>query len=226
MRTRASSYPTGRSHPFLIALLLAGCTAGTTHHHEEGATHHRFDRAEEWAPRFEDPARDAWQKPDEVIAALALKADARIADLGAATGYFPVRLARKLPEAQVVGVDIEPSMVDYLAKRARDEGLGNIQPVLGTPEDPKIAGPVDLVLVVDTYHHIQDRVTYFRRLAPVFAKGGRLAIIDFKPESRMGPEHKLAPDRVTEELVQAGFALLVEHTFLPEQYFLVFEVAR
>ncbi|HEY3445288.1 MAG TPA: class I SAM-dependent methyltransferase [Myxococcales bacterium] len=215
----------------LLGTALGGCApsahSGAGHRGGGGAAaRHRFERAEEWAPRFEDPLRDQWQRPDEVIAALALKADARIADIGAATGYFPVRLARALPAAKVWGVDVEPSMVEYLRKRAKDEALGNLEAVLGTPEDPKIAGPVDLVLLVDTYHHLDDRVTYFRRLAPVFAKGGRLAVIDFRPDSKMGPEHKLAPEKVSEELVKAGYALVQDHPFLPEQYFLVFEAVR
>ncbi len=115
---------------------------------------HRFEKAEEWAPRFEDPERDAWQKPDEVIAALALPPDAKVADLGSATGYFAVRLARAVPKGHVYGVDIEPDMARYLTERARHEGLNNLTAVVGEPADPKLPEPVDLVLVVDTYHHI------------------------------------------------------------------------
>ncbi len=220
---------------FALLLALGGCAHSghgrsahghSAHGHSGAAANHRFERAEEWAPRFEDPQRDQWQRPDEVLAALALEPTARIADIGAATGYFPVRLARALPQAKVIGVDVEPSMVEYLRRRALDEGLGNIEAVLGTPDDPKIAGPLDLVMLVNTYHHVADRVSYLRRLGPVFAPAGRLAIIDFRPESKMGPDHKLAPTVVTEELARAGYALVQEHAFLPEQYFLVFEVAR
>jgi cyclopropane fatty-acyl-phospholipid synthase-like methyltransferase len=187
---------------------------------------HRFERAADWAPRFEDPSRDAWQKPDEVIRALGLPEDARVADIGAATGYFPVRLARALPKGKVVGVDVEPSMVEYLEARAKREGLGNLQAVLAAPDDPRIAGPVDLVLVVDTYHHLADRVAYFRRLAAVFSGAGRLAIIDFRVDSKMGPAEKLAPEVVADELREAGYSPVQVHTFLPEQYFLVFGAPR
>lgn len=212
---------------FLAALsLLPGCAhSGGAPHAGHAGHHQRFERAEEWAPRFEDPQRDEWQRPDEVIAALALRPDARVADVGAATGYFPVRLARALPGAKVYGVDVEASMVDYLQKRARDEGLGNLVAVLGAPDDPRLPETVDLVLLVNTYHHVEDRVTYFRRLVPSIAKGGRLAVVDFRPESKRGPDHKLAPEKVVEELSSAGLSLQVEHAFLPEQYFLVFEVA-
>jgi cyclopropane fatty-acyl-phospholipid synthase-like methyltransferase len=185
---------------------------------------HRFDDAEKWAARFEDPGRDAWQKPDEVIAALALKPDAVVADIGAATGYFPVRLARALPEGRVYGVDIEPSMVEYLGHRAQREGLGNLQAVLAAADDPKLPEPVDLVLVVNTYHHIEQRPAYFERLRAKLKPAGRLAIIDFRKGQPMGPPeaHRIDAAQVRAELESAGYALAAEHAFLPNQHFLVF----
>jgi SAM-dependent methyltransferase len=92
--------------------------------------HHRFDNAEEWAERFEDPARDAWQKPEQVLDWLELQPTHKVADIGAATGYFPVRIAKRVPDGKVFGVDIEPSMVDCLNKRAGDEGIDNLIAVL------------------------------------------------------------------------------------------------
>jgi len=214
----------------LLPLVLAMTTAlasGCAHeHHAHDDAHHRFENATEWSQTFEDPARDAWQKPDQVIQALALRQDARVADIGSATGYFPVRIARAVPQGQVIGSDIEPSMVEYLAQRARKEGLANLQAVLATPDDPKIPGPVDLILVVDTYHHLEDRPAYFRRLAPLLGKEGRLAIIDFRPDSSKGPQEKLASQVVIEELAQAGYSLIQQHGFLPEQYFLELRPAR
>ncbi len=130
----------------------------------QGHMPHSFDNADEWAKRFEDPARDAWQKPDEVVAALALAPDAKVADVGSGTGYFAVRLARAVPRGHVYGADIEPDMARYLAERARREGLSNLTPVLAAADDAKLPEPVDLVLVVNTYHHIGEREAYFRRL--------------------------------------------------------------
>jgi cyclopropane fatty-acyl-phospholipid synthase-like methyltransferase len=175
--------------------------------------------------RFEDPARDAWQRPEEVIRALGLASGASVADIGAATGYFPVRFAKALPQGRVFGVDIEPSMVEYLAERARREGISNLQAVLASPDDPKIPEPVDLIIVVDTYHHLADRSAYFRRLATSLKPGGRVAIIDFKPESKMGPMEKLAPSQVLGELAEAGYSLVAQPALLPEQYFLIFALA-
>jgi SAM-dependent methyltransferase len=207
----------------------AGAHSSSEHggHHSlthPGAMPHRFEDAEAWAKRFEDPGRDAWQKPDEVIAALALPADAKVADLGSATGYFAVRLARAVPKGRVFGVDVEPDMARYLAERAQREGLSNLSAILGAPADPKLPEPVDLVLVVNTYHHIEERVAYFRRLQAALTPRGRLAIIDFRLGQPMGPPeaHRLAPERVRHELEAAGYRLVEEHGFLPNQYFLVF----
>jgi SAM-dependent methyltransferase len=192
-----------------------------THH---GAMPHRFEDAEAWVKHFEDPGRDAWQRPDEVIAALALPPDAKVADVGSATGYFAVRLARAVPKGRVFGVDIEPDMARYLGERARREGLANLSPVLGEPSDPKIPEPVDLVLVVNTYHHIEDRVAYFRRVQATLTPRGRLAIIDVAKGAPMGPpeQHRLAPEQVRQELEAAGYRFVEAHGFLPNQYFLVF----
>lgn len=205
----------------LAALVaLAGLSAAQT-----PPTHqHRFGDAEKWAHVFDDPERDAWQKPHEVIQALGLKPDAVIADLGAGTGYFSVRLARMLPEGKVYAVDLEPDMVKYLGERAKREGLKNVTPVAAAPDDARLPAKVDLVLLVDVYHHIDDRERYFRKLAGSLASGGRLVVIDFKLDSPRGPPKSSRVDsgRVKAELARAGYALTAEHAFLPDQYFLEF----
>jgi SAM-dependent methyltransferase len=192
-------------------------------HRGEGM-HHRFDDPAVWAPRFDDPGRDAWQKPDEVIKALGLREDAKVADLGAATGYFAVRFARALPKGKVFGVDIEPEMVRYLDERAKKEALPNLVGVLGGPADPHLPEAVDLVLVVDTYHHLDDRPAYFRRLLDKLSPGGKVAIIDFRRGQPMGPPdaHKVPAEQVKEEMAAGGYRLDAEHALLPNQHFLVF----
>ena len=189
---------------------------------------HRFDDAERWARVFEDPARDAWQRPEQVIVALRIPRGARVADIGAATGYFPVRIARADPDATVYGVDIEPNLVAFLRARADREKLSNLRAVLATPEDPKLPEQVDLVLLVDTYHHLEDRPTYFASLASRLRPGGRVAIVDFRKGSRIGPpeHHKIAEQSVIAEMKQAGYRLAENHEFLPHQYFLVFAIDR
>ena len=191
--------------------------------HGEGMPH-RFDDAAAWSARFDAPERDAWQKPDDVIAALKLPPDAVVADVGAGTGYFAVRLARAVPEGRVLGVDVEESMVRFMDERAAKEGLTNLKGRLTPFEQANVDDGTDLVLVVDTYHHISDRVAYFKALAPKFSPRGRLAIVDFRLESERGPpaSHKLGPDVVRRELADAGYVEVEAHDFLSDQYFLVF----
>lgn len=107
----------------------------------------RFQDTEEWARRFDDPVRDAWQKPHEVIRALELARDSVVADLGSGTGYFAVRLARGVPQGRVYGSDIEPAMVEHLRKRAAAEGLSNLQAVQAGRDSPNLPEPVDRVLL-------------------------------------------------------------------------------
>lgn len=205
---------------FAALLALAGLAPAQTPHTHE----HLFRDAEKWAQVFDDPERDAWQKPHEVIQALALKPDAVVADLGAGTGYFAARLATMLPKGKVYAADVEPDMVKYLDARAKREGLKNMIAVAAAPGDARLPAKADLVLLVDVYHHIGDRERYFRKLAGSLAPGGRLAVIDFRLDSRRGPpkSSRIAPERVKAELTAAGYALAAEHAFLPDQYFLVF----
>jgi cyclopropane fatty-acyl-phospholipid synthase-like methyltransferase len=204
----------------LAAALICSTAAAQMPH----TRHHSFAGAEQWAHIFDDPARDAWQKPHEVIQALKLAPDATVADIGAGTGYFSVRLANMLPKGRVFAVDIEPDMVRYLGERAQRDKLPNMEPVLARPDDPRLPAKVDRVLVVDTYHHIEAREQYFRRLAGSLKPGGEVAIIDFTPESPMGPPKsgRVTAERVGAEMKAAGYALVADHKFLPNQYFLVF----
>jgi SAM-dependent methyltransferase len=186
---------------------------------------HRFDDADRYAKTFDDPARDAWQMPDRVIEALGLARGQAVADIGAGTGYFSVRLARSKASPIVFAADIEPSMVDHLTKRAAKEGLTNLVPVLAAAKFANLPRAVDLALIVDTYHHIADRPAYFRELRSSLRPGGRLAIVDFKKDSPEGPpvEFRFTAAEIARELDLAGFRLIAEHTFLPRQLFLVFE---
>jgi cyclopropane fatty-acyl-phospholipid synthase-like methyltransferase len=208
----------------LPALML--CLAATSALAQHGAQplHGRFEHAERWTQVFDDPTRDEWQKPAEVIDALRLAPDAMVADIGAGTGYFAVRLARAVPQGRVYGVDVEPGMVRHVNERAAREHLANLAGHLGRVDDARLPAPVDLAILVDTYHHISDRYAYFRRLAGALKPDGRVAIIDFKPDAPAGPPRhaRVAPAEVKAELTRAGFRFTEEHGFLPHQYFLVF----
>jgi ubiquinone/menaquinone biosynthesis C-methylase UbiE len=203
----------------LVPLLLPPAAAQSPHTHQ-----HSFGDAEKWAHVFDDPERDAWQKPDAVIEALALRPDVVLADLGAGTGYFAARLARMLPKSTVYAADVEPDMVRYLGERAKREGLPNLKPVRASAGDARLPEKVDLVLIVDVYHHIDEREQYLRRLAATLRPGGRVAVIDFRLDSPEGPPKaaRIAPEKVKAEFAAAGYALQREYGFLPRQYFLVF----
>lgn len=205
---------------FAFALLwLAGSAAQTPHTHQHG-----FSGAEHWAGVFDDPARDRWQKPHEVIVALNLAPDATVADIGAGTGYFAARLALMVPKGRIYAADLEPDMVRYLGERARREGLGNLQPVQASPGSAELPEKVDRVLIVDTYHHIDDRIAYFKRLRDSLKPGGQVAIIDFTLDSPVGPPKntRIPAEQVGAEMKRAGYAQIAQHGFLPYQYFLVF----
>ncbi|HUL93310.1 MAG TPA: class I SAM-dependent methyltransferase [Burkholderiales bacterium] len=215
--------PTRALTAAILSVCCAAAFAQTVHSRE-----HRFSGAEDWAKVFDDPARDAWQKPHEVITALAPAPDSAVADIGSGTGYFAARLAHFVPKGRVYGVDTEPEMVKYLAERAKREGLPNLVSVAGRPDDASLPAKVDLVLMVDVYHHISQREGYFRKLRGSLKPGARVAIIDFRMDAPSGPPKKdrIAPSQVRSELAKAGYAFAKEHTFLPSQFFLVFEAAK
>ncbi len=211
----------------ILALVLA-CTPVAPAFAQAMPTHqHSFHDAQRWAHVFDDPARDAWQKPHEVIEALALAPDASVADIGAGTGYFTMRLANMLPRGRVYAVDVERDMIAHLKQRAKREHRRNVVPVLATPGDARLPAPVSLALMVDVYHHVEQRPAYFRALRKSLRPGGRVAIIDFRPEATEGPPPaaRVAPKRVIDEMREAGYRLAARHEFLPQQYFLVFEAA-
>ena len=212
-----------RKKSLAAILLVAGFAWGQAAQQNPQPDHmdRHFD-PEAAARIFDDPARDAWQMPDRVIAALACKPDQMVADIGSGTGYFTVRLARSA--AKVYGSDIEPGMVSYLARRAAREGLANIVSVQASADSPNLPEPVDLILIVDTYHHIGNRAAYFRRLKTSLKPGGRIAIVDFKPDSPEGPpaEFRFSPQQIESEMSAAGYALAAKYDFLPRQNFLVF----
>jgi SAM-dependent methyltransferase len=218
-----------RSFIAQMAVLAGTITFKTRASAQSPHTHeHSFEGAQNWAQIFDDPKRDVWQKPHEVIQALALKPDFVVADIGAGTGYFSTRLAHMVPKGRVLAVDTEPDMVKYLTERAKREGLKNMTSVAAKPDDPKLPLKADVALFVDVYHHIENRERYFRKLADSLKPGGRVAIIDFRMDSPDGPpkDARIAPERVQAELKSAGYELAQEHAFLPNQFFLVFRRTR
>jgi ubiquinone/menaquinone biosynthesis C-methylase UbiE len=202
-----------------------------SHRPPHGAAHdHRFNDIDQAVKMFESAERDTWQKPEEVMKHLQLRAGDVVADIGAGTGYFTRRFATAVgPQGKAIGLDIETTMVTHINNEAKKHGVANLTARQVPPNDPQLAPQsVDVVFICDTYHHMQDRVAYARLLATALKPGGRIVIIDFyKRELPIGPpvEWKLTPEAVTEEFRQAGFQPLRAVDFLPYQYFLEFTQA-
>jgi cyclopropane fatty-acyl-phospholipid synthase-like methyltransferase len=176
---------------------------------------------------LEDPARDGYQKPHEVITALDLKPGEVIADIGSGSGYFTLRLAAHVGDGgRVYGVDVDPEMVRHLNRRVRDAALRNVHVILADPDDPLLPEQVDRVLIVDTWHHIGDQTKYLALIRKLLKPGGQVIMIDFqKKDLPWGPPFamKIAREDLIQQMETNGFHLLKEHTFLPYQYFLVFQ---
>ena len=191
------------------------------------AQHHMQHSAEEYAKVLDDPERDSWQKPEEVVRALGLKPGATIADVGAGTGYFTVRFARPVgPKGRVLAVDIDPKLLERVRQRSADVKLENVETVLAAADDPHLrAGSVDVIFICDVIHHIENRPAYYKLLGRALKPGGRLAIVDFhKRPMPVGPsiEMKIAREELIREVEGSGFRLAREHRMLPHQYFLIF----
>lgn len=199
----------------MIFFLFAFTLLGQVEHQK----HHPPRSAAEYAKTLENPKRDEWQKPHEVLQALKLRKDEVVADIGAGSGYFTRRLAHHA--AKVFAVDIDPKLLELAAK-----GGSNIEPILADANDPKLppAG-VDTVFICDVLHHIEQRPAYYAKLQTALKPGGRIVIIDFfKKKLPVGPPEgmKLDQHQVIAELEDAGFRRVESHAFLPYQYFLVF----
>ena len=208
-----------------------GSDRGSRHHeheharphdgHGEGGPHPAFADADALTQVFDDPARDAWQRPDDVLRALELEPAMAVADVGAGTGYFSVRLARAVPRGEVIATDIEPDMVRFLSERARREELPNLRAVQARPTASGLAASsVDRILVVHVWHHLSGRGEYARGLAAALRPSGRLLVVDFSPGAHRGPpaSMRVAPETVIEELEGAGLSASVLPTAPPDQY--------
>jgi cyclopropane fatty-acyl-phospholipid synthase-like methyltransferase len=178
---------------------------------------------------LEDPKRDAYQKPMEVITALGLKEGEVIADIGAGSGYFTFRFAHHVGEkGRVFAVDVSPDMILFMNRRIRDLKLKNVTTILAAPDDPFLAdASVDRIFICEVWHHIENQQSYLALLKRMLKPGGQVIMVDFqKRELPIGPpvSMKIAREDLLRQMESAGFYLVREHSFLPYQYFLVFEV--
>jgi len=175
---------------------------------------------------LEGPDRDAWQQPEQVMDALGIADGASVADLGAGGGWFTVRLSRRVgPNGRVYAEDIQPQMIESIARRVTREGLTNVMTVLGLSNDPRLPTGLDAVLIVSTYPEMTDPVALMGNVAASLKPNGRVGIIDFRLEGGgpgPPPNERVEPDAVIRDTERAGLQLLAREEFLTYQYFLVF----
>ena len=190
----------------IVGLWLAGC--------------------EQWGYRqMNDPSRDAWQKPKEVVEQLAIQPGWRVADLGAGGGYFTWYLAAAAgPQGRVYAVDIDETALGMVEQGMKSRGITNVVPIRAEPADAKLPEPVDLVFTCDTYHHIENRVAYFESLARYLRPDGKVAILDFYPHGFFSGwlGHGTAKEEVRREMESAGYRLSADYDFIERQHFQIF----
>ena len=182
---------------------------------------HHPPSSDEYAKVLEDPSRDEWQKPHDVVMALNLKPTDTVADIGAGSGYFARRFA--FHAGRVFAVDIDEKLLGMVRAKAP----ANLETIVAAQDDPHLPPrSIDMVFFCDVLHHIENRPAYLAKLAGALKPGGRIVVIDFyKKDLPVGPppSMKLADQEVIAEFQKAGFALSKRLDSLPYQYFLFFE---
>jgi predicted methyltransferase len=210
-----------------LALIAGAMLVATLHGQakQQGGGHARlFDPSD--LGLLESPDRDLWQRPDQIMDAMAIADASVVADIGAGSGWFTIRIARRVgPQGRVYAEDVQTEMINAITRRVAREGLPNVRAVLGLKNDPRLPEKVDAALMVDAYHEIENRVAVLSNLAASLKPQGRIGVIDFKLDGTgPGPEpdERVSPDVVVKDAKEAGLRLIRQEPFLPYQYFLIF----
>jgi ubiquinone/menaquinone biosynthesis C-methylase UbiE len=178
---------------------------------------------------LERPERENEEAPSKALDALELKPGMVVADIGAGSGYYTARISKRVgPAGRVYATDIQPGMIELLDRRIKSEGLANVTTVLGGMDDPKLpAKSIDLAIMVDVYHELQQPQVFLQRLKESFKPGGRLVLLEFRKEDPNVPileVHKMSVAEVRQEMEAEGFALDRVIEVLPWQHILVMTV--
>jgi SAM-dependent methyltransferase len=188
-----------------------------------------FVMGHQGADWLERPEREQEEQPAAVIENMQLAPDAAVADIGAGTGYFSFRIAAKVPQGRVLAVDIQPEMLELLEKKKQVTGIANVEPVLGTIEDPKLPeNAVDAALLVDAYHEFSHPREMMQGLVRALRPGGRVFLVEYRAEDPtvpIKPLHRMSVEQARRELEAVGLRFVENKSFLPWQHFLIFEKA-
>lgn len=177
---------------------------------------------------FESAGREDRLQINRVMDLLGIAAGKGVADIGAGSGWFTVRAARRVSDSgQVYAVDINPEAIQYIGDRAKKEQLPNVKAILSKPDDPMLpAGSIDAVLMLKTYHEVARPVTLLRNLRAALRPGARIGIID---RNGNGEDHGIGKDVVVREAKEAGYKLIGQYDFVKADkmdYFLVLTAAQ
>jgi ubiquinone/menaquinone biosynthesis C-methylase UbiE len=183
--------------------------------------------AEEWVKTLDTPQRIAGLHIDEVVSKLRLKPGQTVADIGAGTGLFEGALANAVtPAGTVYAVDVEQGLLDHILQRAADLKVSNVRVVLGKFTDPALPGrAIDLALINDVLHHIEDRPTYLKNLAGYLKPTGRIAVIDFRPGQGghlNQPELRITKEQTDAWMAAAGLTRAEELDLFPDKFFVIY----
>ncbi len=175
---------------------------------------------------YEGFDRDSWQQPERVIETLDLAPGDFVADVGAGGGYFTFDLAEAVtPVGRVYAVDVDANMTEYLSDRIAKDGIENVDVVLGEFGDPLLPdGEIDLLFTSNTYHHLHDRIAYFRRVRSDLTRDGRVAILELN-DSSWFPRwfgHHTPMETIEAEMREAGYTLDASFDFIDRQHFAIF----
>lgn len=180
----------------------------------------------EGADWLERPERITQEQPDRVIAAMELKPTDVVADIGAGTGYFSIRIARKLPQGSVVGEDIQPEMIDLMRESIARAGVSNVRPLLGTAEDPHLPpGTIDKVLLVDAYHEFDQPLEMMQGIVRGLKSDGQVVFVEYRgedPAVPILPHHKMTEAQLSKEMAAVGLHLVRRYEELPWQHVLIY----
>jgi ubiquinone/menaquinone biosynthesis C-methylase UbiE len=196
---------------------------------DEHEMHRLHNDPKAYIGALEDPKRDEYQKPQEVMTALAITPGEIIADIGAGSGYFTFRLAHHVGDkGKVYAVDVSPDMILHINRRIRELDVSNVVSVLSDPDDPLLPDhSIDRFFFSESWHHIENQTKYLELMKRMLKPAGQIVMIDFqKKDLPVGPplQMKIAKEDLIKQMQSHGFRLQKEYTFLPYQYFLIFTV--